>query len=280
MNNLRWVIIVILWVVQQTSFAQDIAINNIVATDISASDDDILELSFRDQLPNLPFLLAWVTESGQQYAIQLRTQKEDLFLNLSEQQGWEGRIQMLGLSIENVGANLRHTQFSDHIRHFLRPNVLTPGTVNFSGPYLFKGIALRWVTLGLFVLLSIILTIVFRNWRLGLLISFVVAWLTYDIRGMKNKWDIMNDLKKEEYQINIFTDLDQFVSESRAIIGEQSWSKEPLSGVLNSYCTYHLADLKYIPPQRAAEADVIITNNPGRRRVLLNRGAYFLVSQN
>ena len=92
----------------------------------------------------------------------------------------------------------------------------------------------------------------------------------------------MTYLEAEEYQFDIFKDLDPFLVKAREIIGDQSWTKEPLSGVLNSYCTYQLADLPYKPPMKgmAKEADVVITTTPRNRERLMNHGPYFLVRSN
>lgn len=92
----------------------------------------------------------------------------------------------------------------------------------------------------------------------------------------------MNNLAQQDYEIYIFKDIDIFLKEAREIIGDKSWSKEPLSGVINSYCTYKLADLEYKSKRydNPNEADFIITTKPKKREIVYQHNSYFLISQN
>jgi len=276
---IRQAAFLILLLASLTIFSQDVQINNIVATDIVASKDDIIEIRFNDQLANLPFLLAWIDEGGKQYALQLATGTDDLILPIGIQEGWKGNIGLIGLSLDNVDVTIRKSNVGDLWRGFMTKFPLSPGSINFNGTYLFYGRPFRLICLGLMVFFFLVLFAAKRKFALSFLLAFAIAWGIYDLRSIKNRWDIMTELGADQYQISIFKELDVFLPKARDIIGEQSWSKDNLSGVLNSYCTYQLADLKYYPPRTELkkDADFIITHNPNNREVVLQQGTYYLV---
>lgn len=262
--------------------AQNVAINNIIATDYQTTEDDVLEIEFGDILPNLPFIIAWIDQDNKQYALQFVTTDDKLIVPLNGQKGWNGKIGLIGLSINNVSATIRPSQFGDYLRDFMVAHPMTPGSVNFTWSFLFLGYPFTWITLGIMGVFWLLLSLKMSKVRITFLLSFLIAWSIFDLRNAKNRWDIMTYLEGQEYQIDIFKDLDSLLQKARPIIGEESWTKEPLSGVLNSYCTYQLADLPYKPPRDglAKEADFIITTTPRNRKVELQEGRYFLVRAN
>jgi len=261
-------------------FGQGVAINNIVATDIQASSDDVLVISFEDHLPNVPFIIAWIDSTGKQYALPFKTGTEDLIIPIGSQQGWHGKIGLVGLSINNVSATFRKAGFRDAWAAFLNVHPLSPGSVNFTGTYRFLGYPFRLICIGIMILTTIILFAFTKRWDIALLIGFFVAWISYDLRSGYNRWEIMDNLSENEWHIPILKDLQTFLPKARDIIGEDgTWSKERLSGFLNSYCTYELADLTYFPAKSEQRKDVqyIITTQPKKRRVVLSEGPYYLV---
>ena len=160
-------------------------------------------------------------------------------------------------------------------------NPMSPGSINFSGTYPFLGTNFMRACLIFMVLLTVLCTYKFREVQLALLVAFIVSWAAYDLRSTKNRWSITSELAKEDYQIGIFKDLDEFLIKARDIIQDEPWTKEQLSGVLNSYCTYQLADLSYKPikAKLKKEATFVITLVPNKRNVVLNHGPYYLVKQ-
>jgi len=260
--------------------AQGVAINNIIATDITATPDDIIEIDFGDHLPNVPFVLAWIDSSGRQYALPFQTGTENLSIPIGTQKGWNGSIGLVGLSVNNVKATIRKADLSDVWASFLRVLPLSPGSINFSGTYFILGKPFRWICAGLMIVLIPIILLLKKKWEIALLVSFLVAWSAYDLRSGYNRWEILSGISEEEWHIPILKDLETFLPQARDIIGEDgTWTKERLSGFLNSYCKYELADLQYYPAksEERKTVDYIITTQPKKRKVVLSEGPYYLV---
>jgi len=262
------------------NFAQGVAINNIVATDIEASEDDIIDLDFGDNLPNIPFVLAWIDSSGKQYALPFKTSREPLSIPIGSQSEWKGKIGLVGLSVNNVSATIRKAGFRDIWQSFTQIYPLSPGSINFSPSYFLLGKPFRWICLGIMALSFLLVYALKRRWDVALLIAFLVAWLSYDLRSGYNRWEIISEISKSEWQIPALAELQSFLPKAREVIGpDGSWSKEPLSGFLNSYCKYELADLQYYPPRtpEREQVEYIITTKPRKRNVILQEGPYYLV---
>ncbi len=259
---------------------QQVQITNIVGANINADQNRILEIPFVNQVPNIPFVFVWQDESGQQFASQFLTTKDRLIIDLSKHDQWKGNIRMAGISLNNINATIRPIRTMDHFQIFLMNHPLTPGSVNFTGQYDFFQWPFRWFCLALLFVLWMILAVLSGDIFRSLYIAFFISFIIYGSRGAFNRWAIMTDLHSNDYNIDIFTDLDQFLRQARSVIGDQCWTKEQLSGVLNSYCTYTLADLCYKPQwsEIAREAMFIVTTNPGERKIVVNHGPYYLIS--
>ncbi len=260
---------------------QNVSITNIIAENFTTSESDLLEIKFNETLPNLPFVVAWQDSAGRQYAQQYLTNDNKLIIPMAQQSGWSGKLLMVGMSIADE-ATIRSVSFSDHWNNFISMRGMTPGSVNFTSPYFFKNYSLRFICFCLVFILFALFFIINKRVYLSLLFGFLISWLVYDSRNIYNRWDIMNNLAQQDYEIYIFKDIDIFLKEAREIIGDKSWSKEPLSGVINSYCTYKLADLEYKSKRydNPNEADFIITTKPKKREIVYQHNSYFLISQN
>ncbi len=263
--------------------SQGIAINNIIATDITAAEDDVIEIDFGNHLQNVPFILAWVDSTGQRYALPYKTGSENLIIPIGSQNGWKGEIGLVGLSINNVEATFRKTGIEDVWSSFLAIYPMSPGSINFTGSYFIVGKPLRWICGGLMIFLAVFIYVFKRRWDIALLLGFTIAWGVYDLRSSYNRWGIMHEIAENEWQIPVLKEIDVFLPKAKNIIGpDGSWSKEQLPGFLNSYCIYELGDLKYFPSRggQKKNADYIITTEPRKRQVVLNEGPYYLVSNN
>lgn len=274
-------LIVLLFLCSSQVHAQGgVAINNIVATDFISSKEDIIEIDFSDNLPNLPFVLAWIDSTGQQYALTYKTSTEKLTIPMGIQKGWHGTIGLVGLSINNAEVTFRKTGFGDIWESFLNIHPMSPGSVNFTATYYLLGMPFRWFCGALWLVITLISLLYFRRWDISLLIAFVIAWLTFDIRATYNRWENFDVFAQQEWEIPILKDLQTFIPEARKIIEpDGTWTKEQLAGFLNSYCRYELADLTYYPPgsEDHSEAQYIITTQPDDRPVLLQEGIYYLI---
>lgn len=259
---------------------QGVAINNIIATDIKAASDDVLEINFEDHLPNVPFLLAWVDSTGKQFALSFITSKENLVIPLGAQQGWEGHIGLVGLSINHVETTFRKSGMREIWSTFLTNYPMSPGSVNFTGTYYFLGRPFYIICAVVMVIITIIVFGFKKRWDIALLIGFSVAWGLYDIRSGYNRWSVLDQLSESEWHIPLVQDLESFLSKAEEVIGpDGSWTKERLSGFLNSYCTYELAHLTYYPRKDGhhKNAEYTITTQPKKRDVVLNEGIYYLI---
>jgi len=260
--------------------AQSVAINNIIATDFTSSPDDVIEIDFGDHLVNVPFVFAWIDSTGKRFALPYKTGSENLIIPIGRQAGWKGKIGLVGLSVNNVTATFRKVGVSDIWSSFLTKFPLSPGSVNFSGAYFLHGTPFRWICAGLMAIVAMLIYAFKRRWDLALLIGFCVAWGAYDLRSGYNRWEVMNEISDNDWHIPILQDLQNFLPKAREIIGpDGSWTKEQLSGFLNSYCTYELADLTYYPRKSEEEknAQYTITTQPRKRQVVLTEGPYHLV---
>jgi len=277
-----FLILVVTFLYVTNVVAQGVAINNIVKEDFTASKEDIIEIGFKDHLPNIPFVLAWIDASGKQYALPFKTSKESLIFPIGTQPEWKGEIGLLGLSINNVDVTIRKADMADAWKSFLRVHPLSPGSVNFSGTYFLLGVPFRWICAGIMLFIFGVVLMRSKRWDLALLLGFVVAWGAYDLRSGYNRWEVLDGISNNEWQIETLRELQAFIPMAREVIGpEGSWTKEPLSGFLNSYCTYELADLTYYPPKSKLkkDAEFIITTKPRKRTVILREGSYYLVQK-
>lgn len=261
--------------------SQNVAITNVIAEDFTTSSDDVLHITFNETLPKLPFVVAWQDSTGRQYARQFITSNDDFVLPMGNQTGWAGKLMMVGLSV-NDQAKIRPISIMDHWNDFIATRSMTPGTVNFTNGYHFKGYSLKVIAIGIAAIFLIAFLVFKRQFHWSLLCAFLIGWLVYDARNIYNRWEIMDDFAQEDYEIFIFKDIDIFLKEAREIISDKSWAKERLSGVINSYCTYQLADLNYKSSKydNPKDADYIITSTPKNREIVYQHNNYFLVTQN
>lgn len=280
MNSIRFGPLILLLLSVCSLSGQGVQISNIFARDILAEDHQVLELKFEDQIAGIPFLLGWIDGDNKQYAVTLETSKDVLLIQMDQQSGWEGNIQMVGISLQNVPFKFRKKNFTDHLSNFFKMKPMTPGSINFSHEYSFLGKPFRWICLGIGGLVMSLLLLTSKNLEKGILIGFLIAWIAYDLRESKNRWDIYNDLSKTNYEIAIFKDADSFIASTKEEMGDKKWTKEDLSGVINSYFTYQLADHAYVPKTDKSwqeKAHYVITAQPKKRKVTFNQGRYHLI---
>lgn len=280
MNSIRFGLLILLLSSVCSISGQSVQISNIFARDIVAEDNQVLALNFKDQIAGIPFLLGWIDGDNKQYAVTLETSKEVLLIQMDHQTGWKGNIQMVGISLQNVSFEFRKKNLSDHITSFSNMKPMTPGSINFSHEYSLAGHSFRWFCLAIGVLVMFVLLITSKNLEKGILIGFVIAWIAYDLRESKNRWDIFSDLSKANYEIAILKDADDFIGSTKEQMGDMKWTKEDLSGVINSYFTYQLADHAYVPKTDKSwqeKAHYVITAQPKKRKVTFNQGRYHLI---
>jgi len=258
---------------------QDVPVTHIVKTEFESDPQHILVIDFIDQLPNLPFILAWQNADGDQFAHALTSSVKPLKLSLGAYDGWEGKIEMLGLSIEGVETTLRTPNFSDYWASFLRPKGLYPGIVNYTYTHFIGRIGWSWICFGLFVVTLVLLILSKKVVSSSLAIALVVSMLVYEGRYAMDRWGIMHQMAQSDFVPPVFQEISSFIEEAGPMIDQGSWAKENLSGILNSYCIYHLADKTYIRNLKNEKdnVDFIITTSSNGREVLHSQGIFQLV---
>lgn len=275
----NFLLIIIGVLIPDNGFCQQMQITNFIVHNYNASSRDILTIDQSIYPVGTAFILAWES-NGQQYAYQLQIDRSNYIVPLNSFNGWQGQIQRAGISLNNVNGEIRHKRFKDNWALFNFPGILSPGSVNFTPPYVLFGVPYQWICLILFIVVSFIAFVFTKSLNSSILIGAVIGLIMYDLRSMNNRWDVYTNLEEINFEIPIFKELENFLSQSRQVIGNKCWTKERLSGVLNSLTTYELADLCYLPRgnKDIGQADFIITTTPRKRKKLLSYGSYHLVA--
>lgn len=253
-----------------------VQLNHILLQNVNV-DNKVLKIDYKSATTATQIILGWSSSNGQQSFYLLDINPGYNSFDLSFHPGWIGTLPIVVTNNPNISAELKEVGLFDRINIFLNPNYINPTTINFAAPYSFAGIEFRYVLLSAAFLISIILLLLKFDWPYALFIGFIIAVVLLNIRQFKNEIAIFNKFETQANSIDPFIEIQTFTQHIPAIIQGESWSKDELSGVLNSYVKYHLAEYKYVNRKDAKANDYVITNNPGQSTIIYQYSNFYLI---
>lgn len=250
----------------QSLLSQTNRLDHILAQNFEARGQ-VLELSTPSNWKTKPILIGWQTQSGQQFSEQvLLTTGKNIII---PKQGWTQPISMLATNVQGLQIRIRPSNFATKFLAFLKPNPITPGSINFDLGYRFGNTSLSLILFGLFCISAILFFLLNqKSVTVAISLGLVVAFFCLNLRQIKNQVDVIQNFNDNQKQIPPFESLEDFFDNCQATIGPSSWTIEKLPGVWNSYAKYSLAANEYKPnsiPQNSG-ATYLITNNTTRNQ--------------
>ncbi len=251
-----------------------VSINHPIASNFSAAGT-VLELNVPAQYNGSSLLIGWVNTQGQQSAIETSLQSGKHLVELRNNPLWQGTIQTLAISLPGITGTVKKPSFGDEISLFLNPDLQTPRSINFINGYSLFSVKWSYILYGiLFLLIPVFYFLQKMTFLKAILLSFLVAWVLFDLRNVANHVAVQQNIRANDFQIAPFVGMQTLIDKADQNIGEASWSQEALPGVYHSYTQYNLAEKSYIrfrkKPRLQDKKGIqyILTQDPKNRQVV------------
>lgn len=261
------------------TFSQKPNISHVLVTNFVA-DGHVVEITAPTEWIGHQVVIAWKNKEQQTYAHPFFIKKGKSTIRINDLDGWRGNIDVLATTDNRLSAHVVPKRWTHDIEFFMKPNLLTPGSINFDNGYKFGGIQFSYLMIALLLLISgLCFVLKKKRFYTCLLIGFLVVWYLLDVRQIKNHLDRNTIYKENSYQLSPFEGFESFYDNCKTTIKDDTWRLQPLSGVWNSYAKYRLAGLKYAPVNKKTgrEPEFLITPKPNKREQLITNQGVALV---
>ncbi len=222
-------------------------------------------------------MITWVTSAGQRGGVWHVTRSGRHCYEVRHRPEWEGQIEAVAITLDGVAGRVKAPTLRDEVDMFLAPERITPSTVNaLIGHTLFVW---RWEVIVLLIAMGGGLFLFLRKARMALALvwGFLIAWGVMDLRAVYDHAATVFEMEAHHPDAPPLTRAKVFADRAEAMIGGATWSHEPLTGVVNSYVRYRLAEHPLVAIDASPPSTFLITQQPKEGRLVYRYANYCLV---
>lgn len=256
--------------------AQELRATNVLSRSFD-SGGNVVELDVPEGLDGKGFGIVWVAADGTRGGTWHVARGGRHCYEVRDHPEWEGRIQLVAVTLDGVPGRTRRPTFRDELDIFLDPNRIRPSTVNFLAGHTLFGRRWEALLLALTFGAGVVLTVCRRQTTTSLVWSFMIAWGAMDLRSTWDHLAAVLEVEARNLDLPPLMSARPFVDRAAEIVGGDTWSVEPLTGVVQSYVRYRLAEKPFVPLEAAAKSVFLITQQPGEGQLVYQLGEFRLL---